>query len=209
MFNEDDAIGTLVMTIRTTSTDSVSYSLLENPDNIFSLDSKSGQLTTAKMVDRETLDSDALLRVKVRVTSTDTGDVSDLDLTIVVGDANDETPSFDQEEYLARMSENLAAGSPLADLQIVASDRDSVRSVTSISSALIIQSDWLKTHFSFIQAMNSMFDLELVDPSGLFVVEPKSAVGLTNVAVRLDRSTLDYENPNQQKFILLVCKLLV
>ena len=55
--------------------------------------------------------------------------------------------------------------------------------------------------------MNAMFDLELVDPSGLFIVEPKSAVGLTNVAIQLGRFKLDYENPNQQKFILLVCQV--
>ena len=52
--------------------------------------------------------------------------------------------------------------------------------------------------------MNAMFELELVDSSGLFSVEPKAAVGSTNVGIRLARGPLDYENPNQQKFILLV-----
>ena len=51
-----------------------------------------------------------------------------------------------------------------------------------------------------------MFELELVDSSGLFSVEPKSALRSTNVGIRLARGPLDFENPNQQKFILLVRK---
>lgn len=54
--------------------------------------------------------------------------------------------------------------------------------------------------------MNAMFQLELIDSSGLFSVDPKSAVGSTNVGIRLARGPLDFENPNQQKFILLVSK---
>ena len=53
-----------------------------------------------------------------------------------------------------------------------------------------------------------MFDLELIDASGLFTVEPKSATGSTNVAIRLANGPLDYENPNHQKFILVVSKQL-
>lgn len=49
-----------------------------------------------------------------------------------------------------------------------------------------------------------MFELELIDSSGLFVVEPTSGVGSTNVGIRLAKGPLDYENPNQHKFILLV-----
>lgn len=49
-----------------------------------------------------------------------------------------------------------------------------------------------------------MYELELVDSSGLFSVEPKSAMGSTNVGIRLARGPLDFENPNHQKFILLV-----
>ena len=54
------------------------------------------------------------------------------------------------------------------------------------------------------QDLNAMFELELIDSSGLFNVEPTSAVGSTNVGIRLAKGPLDYENPNQHKFILLV-----
>lgn len=55
-----------------------------------------------------------------------------------------------------------------------------------------------------LQNLNAMFELELIDSSGLFVVEPTSGVGSTNVGIRLAKGPLDYENPNQHKFILLV-----
>ncbi len=56
------------------------------------------------------------------------------------------------------------------------------------------------------QDLNAMFELELIDSSGLFNVEPTSAVGSTNVGIRLAKGPLDYENPNQHKFILLVIR---
>ena len=55
-----------------------------------------------------------------------------------------------------------------------------------------------------LQNLNAMFELELIDSSGLFVGEPTSGVGSTNVGIRLAKGPLDYENPNQHKFILLV-----
>lgn len=44
----------------------------------------------------------------------------------------------------------------------------------------------------------------LEDVSGAFTIEPTSAVGSTSVIIRLGNTSLDYENPNQRKFIILV-----
>lgn len=49
-----------------------------------------------------------------------------------------------------------------------------------------------------------MFSLRLEDVSGAFEVEPKSATGSTPVSIRVANGSLDYENPNQRKFIILV-----
>lgn len=54
-----------------------------------------------------------------------------------------------------------------------------------------------------------MFELELIDSSGLFSVEPKSGIGSANIGIRLSNGTLDYENPNHKKFILQVIKSFV
>ena len=58
-----------------------------------------------------------------------------------------------------------------------------------------------------LQNLNAMF--ELIDSSGLFVVElTASSEGSTIVGIRLAKGPLDYENPNQYKFILLVIGIL-
>lgn len=52
--------------------------------------------------------------------------------------------------------------------------------------------------------MNSAFSLRLSDVSGAFAVEPTHATGSTAVSIRVVNGTLDYENPNNRKFIVLV-----
>lgn len=42
------------------------------------------------------------------------------------------------------------------------------------------------------------------DISGAFSVEPKIVTGSSNVTIRVTNNSLDYENPNQRKFIVLV-----
>lgn len=56
----------------------------------------------------------------------------------------------------------------------------------------------------FIQGQNSVFGLRLEDVSGVFDVEPKLVTGSSPVSIRIANGTLDYENPNQRKFIVLV-----
>jgi len=46
--------------------------------------------------------------------------------------------------------------------------------------------------------------LRLDDITGAFEVEPTTATGSTSVSIRVANGSLDYENPNQRKFILLV-----
>lgn len=52
--------------------------------------------------------------------------------------------------------------------------------------------------------VNSRFSLRLDDVSGVFEVEPKFVNGFSQVNIRVGNGTLDYENPNQRKFIVLV-----
>jgi hypothetical protein len=53
---------------------------------------------------------------------------------------------------------------------------------------------------------NSEFTLRLQDVTGAFEVEPTSATGSTSVSIRVANGSLDYENPNQRKFIILVSR---
>lgn len=45
--------------------------------------------------------------------------------------------------------------------------------------------------------------MELQDISGVFSIEPITAEGSTPVTIRVAHNTLDYEDPNQRKFIIL------
>lgn len=49
-----------------------------------------------------------------------------------------------------------------------------------------------------------MFSLKLDDISGAFEIDPSMATGSTPVTIRVSNGSLDYENPNQRKFIILV-----
>lgn len=55
------------------------------------------------------------------------------------------------------------------------------------------------------QGLNSVFSLRLEDiTDGAFTIEPTMATGSTSVNIRVANGSLDYENPNQRKFIILV-----
>lgn len=56
----------------------------------------------------------------------------------------------------------------------------------------------------FFQGSNSVFSLRLEDISGAFEIDPQMATGSTPVTIRVSNGSLDFENPNQRKFIILV-----
>ena len=60
-----------------------------------------------------------------------------------------------------------------------------------------------------LQGLNSVFSLRLEDITGAFTVEPTQATGSTSVNIRVTNGSLDYENPNQRKFIILVSKIFI
>lgn len=98
--------------------------------------------------------------------------------TVTIRDVNDSPPTFNKKEYEVSLQENTAPGTPLAGLDMNVTDRD--------------------------VGINSKFSLRLDDVSGVFEVEPKFVTGYSQVNIRVGNGTLDYENPNQRKFIILV-----
>ena len=202
LLSENADIGTLVLvaSVETKSKDLISYRLADSSTNVFEIDSVSGELRTSGAIDRESLALTGSLTVSLRV-ETSAGNFLEVPITVVVLDVNDEAPKFNQNEYFALVHENLAPSSPIGGLSIVVSDRDSV-----IFTNFFQMSRFQLENFEF-QDRNAMFDLELIDSSGLFSVEPKSAIGSANIGIRLSNGTLDYENPNHKKFILQVMSI--
>lgn len=97
--------------------------------------------------------------------------------SITIRDVNDSPPMFNQKNYFVSLMENTPVGTPLP-VEINVRDPD--------------------------VGQNAVFDLRLEDVSGVFDIEPKHVIGSTQVSIRVANGTLDYENPNQRKFIVLV-----
>nr|CAD7588330.1 unnamed protein product [Timema genevievae] len=162
-----------------------------DPLDYFLLDPKNGELRTAKPLDKEALsDSTGVISLTIRarelvdgVPGNDALTVTTADATVTIKDVNDEAPTFNNREYSTFIVENPPNGTPLPHLDMSVRDTD--------------------------VGSNSEFSLRLEDVSGAFVVEPKTATGSTSVNIRVANSSLDYEDPNQRKFIILVSVTLV
>ncbi|CAK1543768.1 unnamed protein product [Leptosia nina] len=188
--SEDAPVGSVALVIKARDADraqprDVALELITNPLDFFWLDSKTGELKTAKPLDREALaDPSSPLNLTVRASEIVNGIpvVSNLTsslatVTVTIKDVNDEPPRFNKREYSVEIPESLPIGTPLPNLDMVVTDTD--------------------------VGLNSVFSLRLSDDLGAFVVEPSTATGSATVTLRLN-STLDYEDPNQRKFILEV-----
>ncbi|EEB19942.1 conserved hypothetical protein [Pediculus humanus corporis] len=188
---ENAEIGTLVLTVHARDGDignprEIVYELVTNPQDYFLLDGKTGELRTAKPLDKESLeDSTGVLTLKIRAHEVENGivlndslSVTTKQATITIKDINDEPPRFNEREYFVEIPENFQSNTPLPRLNMSVTDPD--------------------------VGNNSLFSLRLYDVSGVFAVEPTQASGSTSVSIRIANGTLDYENPNQRKFLILV-----
>lgn len=152
----------------------------------FLLDPISGELRTAKPLDKEALEeTTGVLTLTIRAVEVENGiklddpsTVTEAEATVTIKDVNDEPPSFNQREYSVEIPENVPTGTPLPHLDMTVRDPD--------------------------VGNNSVFSLRLEDISHAFTIDPKLAKGSTSVSIRVSNGSLDYENPNQRKFIILV-----
>uniref|UniRef100_A0A8D8JF25 Cadherin-87A n=1 Tax=Culex pipiens TaxID=7175 RepID=A0A8D8JF25_CULPI len=190
VINEDSPIGTLVMTIHARDGDrgqprKIVYELITNPMDYFLLDRQTGELRTAKPLDKEALPDDTgliILTIKARelidgIPGNDNLTVATTQASITIRDVNDSPPMFNKKEYFVSMSENTAPGTPLP-IEMSVHDPD--------------------------VGENAVFSLRLNDVSEVFDVEPKLVMGSSQISIRVANGSLDYENPNQRKFIVLV-----
>ncbi|XP_066259350.1 cadherin-87A isoform X1 [Euwallacea similis] len=187
---EDVPINYLVFTVKAEDGDRgnprpIIYELVNNPMEYFQIDPMSGDLYTATPLNKEAIkDPDGVLRFQVRarelvngLKSDDPSTISSIEATVKVLDVNDEPPRFNKREYFVQIPENIPEGSALPGLDMSVTDPD--------------------------EGNNSVFSLELNDISGAFSIEPETAVGSTPVSIKVTNNNLDYEDPNQRKFIIL------
>ncbi|XP_060523658.1 cadherin-87A isoform X2 [Cylas formicarius] len=187
---ENSTINTLVMTVKAQDGDrgiprGIVYELISNPMDYFILDPMSGELRTARPLDKEAINNpEGIIKFEIKahelvdgVRGNDPLTVTTAEAMVKILDINDEPPIFNKREYYVEIPENIPEGSGLPGLNMVVTDPD--------------------------EGNNSVFSLELNDISGAFSIEPKIANGSTPATVRVINSLLDYEDPNQRKFIIL------
>lgn len=191
IINEDSSIGTLVLTIQARDGDrgsprKIVYDLISNPLDYFLIDSISGELRTAKPLDKEELpDASGIVNLIVRarevvdghLPSNDASSSATTKVAITIRDVNDSPPAFNQKEYYVTIPENTAVGTPLP-IEIIVDDPD--------------------------VGQNSVFSLRLEDVTEVFEIEPKQVIGTSQISIRVANGSLDYENANQRKFIVLI-----
>lgn len=192
IISEDSPIGTLVLTLQARDGDKgaprkIVYDLISNPLDYFLVDSKSGELRTGKPLDKEELpEASGIITLVVRarevvngVPSNDEASSTTVKVSITIRDVNDVPPTFNQKEYYVTIPESTPVGTPLP-LNIIVDDPD--------------------------VGQNSVFSLRLDDSivSKVFDIEPKLVTGTSQVSIRIANATLDYENVNQRKFIVLI-----
>ncbi|XP_063807495.1 protocadherin Fat 3 isoform X6 [Pseudophryne corroboree] len=123
---EDLPVGASVLKIKATDPDSgfngkVLYTITDgNTDSCFAIDMESGQLSVLMPMDRETTD-----KYLLNITVYDLGSPQRSSwrlLTIHINDANDNSPIFLQESYLANTLESTSIGTEL--IQVEARDKD-------------------------------------------------------------------------------------
>ncbi|KAK2845166.1 hypothetical protein Q5P01_011825 [Channa striata] len=121
---ENAAVGQPVVAVQAVSFQkkSLSYMLLVNPGNLFSINQESGALSLTRTVDYES--GHNLHALQVRVSESDTGLSGVAEVTIHVTDENDCTPEFVHSIYTRdNVPESVAPGTSL--LQVLARDCDS------------------------------------------------------------------------------------
>ncbi|XP_066575944.1 protocadherin Fat 4 [Amia ocellicauda] len=122
---ENTPVDTVVFTAQASDSDSgpnsyVEYSLLSSLGNKFSIGTIDGKVRLTGELDREELSNYTLT-----IVATDKGEPplsSSMDVSVIVLDVNDNTPSFSQNIYDMEIEENTLTGTDL--VQVFASDAD-------------------------------------------------------------------------------------
>ncbi len=163
--DENASIGTIVGLTATASdadatTNTITYSLFDNDSGRFSIDANTGIVTTAAVLDRETLG--ATRSITVRATSAD-GSHTDQSFTIAINDLDEFNTGTvsDTNPTINAVNENVSPGT-LVGITAFASDVDATNNAITYS----------------------LFD----DDGGNFAIDANS--GVVTTAAALDRETL-------------------
>ncbi|KAL7302845.1 hypothetical protein TKK_0004077 [Trichogramma kaykai] len=188
--SENTRIGTSVLQVRAIDGDKginnrVTYGITRGPRQLFDIDATTGVVFTTAHLDREAPDnSDGsfVLEITVReVSKIIPAPQVSTEVTVILMDVNDETPTFRSPAYVAEINENAPPNTPVNFLA------DSVPEV-----------------FDHDLGSNGTFKLFIAGDQGIFEVTPKQGINEAPFLIRVkDSAKLDFEKISTVNFTLV------
>ncbi|XP_050665095.1 cadherin-23 [Leptidea sinapis] len=189
--SEDAPVGTSVLQVRAIDGDRginnrISYSIISGGEDNFDIDSSSGVIFTVSSLDREDPNNSNGAYILEILATEESHIISPLpsattEVTIIVTDVNDETPSFRSGRYVGEVIENAQQNTPITFLQ-----------------------DAIPEVFDYDQGKNGTFELYLVGDNGVFDVTPFKGINEASFLIRVNNPLyLDYEKVTVLNFSLV------
>lgn len=166
----------------------IKYSIVKGSNNMFRIDEDSGEITTLKALDRE--DSRNLINgayiLEILAVERDSkikpAPSVKTEITIILTDENDSTPSFKSARYECEIAENAQQNTPVNFLQI----------------------DPKNEVFDYDLGNNGTFELYLDPPNDIFEISPKRSLNEATFIVRVrNPKILDYEKIKVLNFTIV------
>ncbi|XP_062536316.1 cadherin-23 isoform X2 [Armigeres subalbatus] len=188
---EDAPIGTTVTQVKAIDGDRginnrIRYSIDQNTSSPFRIDTNQGTILTTQKLDREDARNRANAAYILEIVATEQNSKIKpspsvkTEVTIIITDINDETPTFRSYSYESEINENAQENTPVSFLGFA---RNEV--------------------FDYDQGHNGTFDLYLEPNNGLFEITPSRAVNEATFVLRVkDPVLLDYEKVKSMNFTI-------
>ncbi|XP_046672662.1 cadherin-23 isoform X2 [Homalodisca vitripennis] len=189
--SEDAPVGTSVLQVRAVDGDRgvnnrILYSVTKGGEGVFDIDAHSGFLYTTTKLDREsTTNSNGayIIEIMAQEESRAVYPAPSVrtEVTIILMDVNDETPTFRSKMYACEVNENAPANTPLTFLGHV-----------------------VPQVYDFDQGNNGTFDMLIEDDEGIFEVTPRQGINEASFLIRVkDSSRIDFEKMSVINFTLV------
>ena len=185
--------GSVVTTVRAIDGDrgvnnKIKYSVVKGSNNMFKIDEDTGVVTTLKTLDREDsrnlINGAYILEILAveRNSKVKPAPTVKTEITIILTDENDSTPSFKSNRYECEIAENAQQNTPVNFLQI----------------------DPKNEVFDFDLGNNGTFELYLDPPNDIFDISPRRSLNEATFIVRVrNPKILDYEKIKILNFTII------
>ncbi|CAG9764225.1 unnamed protein product [Ceutorhynchus assimilis] len=194
---ENSPVGTTVLQVMAVDGDrginnKIQYALVTSNDNQtlaldpFKMEADTGKIVTASVINREALPFGSSSYI-IQIKATELGSYqvpvpfTTTEVTVIISDINDETPTFKRKLYECQVAENAPNNTPL----------------TFIGNAV-------PEVFDYDQGINGTFLMYVKSKSEIFEITPKKATNEATFSIKVKNNTqLDYEKIKMINFTIV------